>query len=311
MHDNEPTVRSRELGTILTKAMQRKGLNARQLARELCWDPSRMSRLLTGKRGVKDVDLAAFLALCDVTGPRRDHALELSRCAWEQVWWQEYGKRLPVHLYTLDRLEADATAVVEAAIGHVPMLLQTESYLRASLRSLPIIPDDEMEARVAKGLLRQEIIDRVPAVRFEFFVHEHALTRHGPGSEVMCEQLHHLLRIALRPSVAIRVVPETPGTQVAFKPFQILEFAEFNPVVYLEFLNSIAFVERQDTLAAYRRVVEALDKAALDPNASRMWLTTAAADLATRLTNEGRDASSAAGPSSPVTAPDSDGWDGM
>jgi Helix-turn-helix domain len=51
MRDREPTVRSRELGEGLRRAMEDAGLNGKQAAHVLGWSPSWVSRLLSGKRG--------------------------------------------------------------------------------------------------------------------------------------------------------------------------------------------------------------------------------------------------------------------
>lgn len=280
MYDYEPTVRSRQLGYSLTVIMQKAGFNARKLAHKLHWDPSRMSRLLSGKRGVKQTDLAAFLAVCDVVGPARDDLLEMAKGAWDPIWLQQFGECLPVHLSTLSFLHDTASAMIHADCGFVPALLQTESYMRALLQAQPVIPGEETDPWIAQGLLRQQVFDREPQARFEFFIHEYALTRTGPGRQAMSDQVHHLLRMTVRPHVEIRVVPEACGLQGAFKPFQILEFDEFNPVVYVEHLNTVVFVERKDTVTTYRNILAALDGVALDEHASRAWLGETAADLA-------------------------------
>ncbi|MGH4022264.1 MAG: helix-turn-helix domain-containing protein, partial [Pseudonocardiaceae bacterium] len=68
MRDREPTIRSRELGEGLRRAMEHAGLNGRRAAQLLGWSPSWVSRLLSGKRGGNEVDVSAFLAVCRVTG---------------------------------------------------------------------------------------------------------------------------------------------------------------------------------------------------------------------------------------------------
>ncbi|HEY0448884.1 helix-turn-helix transcriptional regulator [Actinophytocola sp.] len=275
--DQDPTVRSRELGRTLANAARNNGFTGRQVAHKLGWDASRVSRLLSGKRGVKQVDLAAFLAVCDVVGPPRDAALELARDARELTWLQLHGERLPVRLTTLSNVERTASTIVCVATAMVPALLQTKSYRRAALQAQPVIPTEEIEDRVAAGLDRQWIFDRNPPVRFLFFLHEHALTRTGPGRQIMSEQIHDLLRMSVRPHLRIRIVPER---LLAHEPFELLEFDEYNPVVYVEHLNSVAFLEREETVACYHRIVTGLDEAALDIEASRAWLTTSAAHFA-------------------------------
>ena len=59
MRDREPTIRSRELGDGLRRAMDKAGLNGVQAAHKLGWSPSMVSRLLSGKRGGNEVDVSA------------------------------------------------------------------------------------------------------------------------------------------------------------------------------------------------------------------------------------------------------------
>jgi plasmid maintenance system antidote protein VapI len=77
MPDHEPTVRSRELGEGLRRAMAYAGLNGQQVARQLDLSPSWVSRLVSGKRNATAVQVSAFLAVCRVTGPERERLLAL------------------------------------------------------------------------------------------------------------------------------------------------------------------------------------------------------------------------------------------
>ncbi len=69
MRDYEPTVRSRELGEGLRRAMEQARFNGRQAAHQLGWSPSWVSRLLSGKRGGSALDVADQRLSSDV-GPR-------------------------------------------------------------------------------------------------------------------------------------------------------------------------------------------------------------------------------------------------
>ena len=88
MRDREPTIRSQELGEGLRRAMERAGLNGKQAAHVLGWSPSWVSRLLSGKHGGSEVDIAAFLGVCRVKAPERDRLLalcqELNTPGWPQ-----------------------------------------------------------------------------------------------------------------------------------------------------------------------------------------------------------------------------------
>ncbi|MGQ0773110.1 MAG: helix-turn-helix domain-containing protein [Pseudonocardiales bacterium] len=50
MKDLEPTIRTRELGKGIRRAIAKVGLTGQQVARQLGWHPSQVSRLLSGRR---------------------------------------------------------------------------------------------------------------------------------------------------------------------------------------------------------------------------------------------------------------------
>jgi transcriptional regulator with XRE-family HTH domain len=279
MRDHEPTVRSRELGLALTRAAEAKGLIGRELADLLGWSPSKISRLLSGKRGASSEDIAAFLAICGITGPKRDALLRLTRDSYEPSWWLEFGERLPARFSTLSDYEDSAISITNYQPVLIPGLLQTEDFARAHLRSSLVIPEDEIEDRVYHRMQRQAIIDGANPTRYRFFIDEYVVTRTGPGRDTMSEQVHHLLRMAVRPYVAIRVIPDSVGLHAGQLPFQLMEFTELNPVAFIENANSAAFLEQKETIAGYRRIVADLDRVALDEGRSRAWL----ADLASTL----------------------------
>lgn len=71
MQDRTTTVRSREPGEGLRRVMANAGLNALQVA-ALDWSKSRIYRLLNGKRGWHEPDVALFLGACHAKSADRD-----------------------------------------------------------------------------------------------------------------------------------------------------------------------------------------------------------------------------------------------
>lgn len=272
MYDHEPTVRSRELGLALQRAIATAGLNQSDLAELLAWSPSKVSRMISGKRSPSPEDVSAVLALGGVVGHERQELLELARHATDRGWWQDFGARLPAELPTLTAHEASALAVTCFDTTVVPGLLQSPAYAKALLAATPAIPEAELDDRVAARERRGRIFDRPFPARFRFFIDEVAIRRTGPGREVMHEQVRHLLRMATRPYIEIRVVPDASGFHAARHPFQLLEFTDVNPVLHIENLTSALFLERRDTIDTYRRSIATLNKTALDDAHSRNWL---------------------------------------
>lgn len=260
--------------------MQKTGRNASEMATLLEWSPSKMSRLLSGKRVASQVDIASLLATCGVVGRRRDELLNLAENVYASTWWQDYGTRPPIHRTTLTDNEAIATAITTFHNTLVPDLLQTPAYTRALLRALPNIPTEEIEERVAEMAQRQQILERDQPPALRVFLDACVITRTGAGDEIMSDQAHHLLRLAVRPEIELRMVPDPVAIRDA-KPFTLLEFTALPTVAYLEQPTSAAFLEGEGTIAAYQRGVVELDRCARDEAESRAWLANIGKDRST------------------------------
>src|SRR5262245_4556449 len=78
MDDRKPTVRSRELGEGLRRAMEYAGFNGTSIAKRLGWSQGRVSRLLAGKRGGNGYDVAAFVAVCGIPTAEKERLMALS-----------------------------------------------------------------------------------------------------------------------------------------------------------------------------------------------------------------------------------------
>lgn len=270
MDDRVPTVRSRELGDGLRAAMKKAGFNGKQIADKLQWSDTRVSRVLTGTRGAKEVDISAFLALCGVTGKERARLLRLCHEQHKPGWLQQHGSRMPLQVKTLVDHEVMAVAISEFQSTVMPGLLQTGDYARALFKEAKRVPSQEVDNRVALRLARQNLLSREDPPKFAFFIHEFVLHLPIGDSLVMSEQLHTLLRLAVRPSVTLRVVPASIGAHAATAGhFTLMEFSTYKPVVYLESETSCLFLEEPAEIAAYRSITAALETTALDERESK------------------------------------------
>jgi hypothetical protein len=280
MQDRESTIRSRELGEGLREAMARADLDGRQAARKLGWSESRVSRMLGGKRGGKELEVVAFLAVCGVTGGERERLLELAREVDLRGWLIRHGERLPTQLRTLVRQEDQAVEVEDFQGTLVPGLLQTEEYARAVMEDAGTVPTGEIEERVTARMTRQSLFTRARPATFTFFVHENVLRFCVRSSEVMSGQLHHLLQMSVRPYIALRVIECSAGVHAAINgPFKLVQTSERKSVVYVETETSSLFLEEAVEIAAYRRILAALADTALDETQSRELIATLATEL--------------------------------
>ncbi|MGH3811923.1 MAG: helix-turn-helix domain-containing protein [Pseudonocardiaceae bacterium] len=280
MDDREPTVRSRELGEGLRRAMYNAGLSGKDVARLLDLSPSWVSRLISGKRNVTAVQASAFLAVCQTPSAERERLLELCDEQHTQGWFQQHGSRLPLQLVTLIDHENKAVAIGDFQSTLIPGLLQTGDYTRALIREAGTIPAGEIDDRVAARLARQSLFSRDRPARFTFYLHEFVLRLAVGGPAVMVDQLALLERMSRRSYLTLRVVPATLGAHAAINgSFTLMEFAEFKPVVYLESETSSLFLEKPVEIAAYQSILGALAETALGEGESRELIATLATEL--------------------------------
>lgn len=274
------TVRSRELGARVRRVTEASGISGQELARRIGWSQSEVSRLMTGKLKVNSVDIATIAGVCAVSNAERKRLLRLCDEANKPGWWQQHGSRLPKQLQTLIDHEDKAVTLTDFEPSFMPGLLQTGEYARAVIRSSVNFPAEELDERVASRLERQHIFDRVPSSRYTFFMHESVLRTAAGGDVVMSGQLHHLMSMSVRPHIELRVLPASIGCHAGNAgPFIFMEFAEIEPVTYLESETSTLFLEDPEETTAYRNVVAALANIALNERQSVELIRTLAVEL--------------------------------
>lgn len=108
--------------------------------------------------------------------------------------------------YLTAESEADALRCWSPLL--LPGLLQTEPYARAVLSVEPYTPERLAEL-VAARMGRQQVLRRAYLTAI---IDAHALQRCIGSPEIMAEQCAHLLAMAMRPDIALHLVPE--GTNV-------------------------------------------------------------------------------------------------
>jgi transcriptional regulator with XRE-family HTH domain len=265
------TVRSRELGHALRLAMEQADLTGKRLATLLGWSESRVSRALTGSAVPSPLNLSALLAVCRVTGDERDCLLHLSDPQTTLGWQTDHRM--------LVRQQQQALSITAFHGSLVPSLLQVAGYAKAVISRTLNVPFGEVEERVAARLASQQVFERDRPPTGTFFLHELCLQLPVGGANVMAAQLHHLLQLSVRRSITIRVIPTAAGAQPGLiGSCCLLEFADFQPVAYID--NEVAglFVEEPEPVATYAKVFTALATAALDEESSRDKLRAAATD---------------------------------
>lgn len=265
------SVRSRELGRRLLSAQQKAGFSGLRLGAMLQWAPSMVSRTLSGHRPASDIEVASILGLCAVIGSERDQILRLCYPYQDAGLRLAEGEHLPVYLAHARH----AVRLVEFQPCIVPWMLQTPDYTRALIADSSVVRT-EREAHVTA---RRSAVRLMELPQLEVLVHEWVLRTPVQNAAVMSDQLHHLIRMSIRPSVSVRVVPIGQGVHAGrHGPFTVLEFREWRPVLYRE--DPVATLLDEDPLVAlYRSIARHLDTVALDESESRELIGRIAVEL--------------------------------
>lgn len=272
MPHRKSTVRGREFGDGVRAALKQASLTSRAACELLGWDEGKLSDLVNGKGGSNEVDLAKLLGLCRTPPAEFDHLMSLSNETDVKDWLQPNETGIPDQARTLRDHEKLATDITGWHMNLVPGLLQTPDYTRAVGLASAIVPNEAVCELIELRTARRELVER--RRQFTFYVHEQALRLPVGGHAVMSEQLHHLLRVSVRPYVDLRVVPTAIGAHAGLAgEFILLKFNKIEPIVYLESHGANVFLEDKPSIAIYEKVLASLGRAALDEEQSRRLIT--------------------------------------
>jgi hypothetical protein len=242
------------------------------VAHELGWSESKLSRIETAHSGIRLSDLQRLLDLYDTGELDRGRLVALAGQARQRGWWEAYGDALPSAYETFIGFEAEATAISTYEAQVVPGLLQTAEYASAVTLADGVVRDRSViEQRVAVRMARQAVLTRDTPPTLWAILDEAVLRRPMGGEDVMRRQLHHLADAAEHSTITIQVLPFTAGAHRALSgSFVILEFAEGleGPLVYNEGMTGGSFRSKLEEIRSYWMSFEALRTAAMDPEMS-------------------------------------------
>ncbi|MFF9121288.1 helix-turn-helix domain-containing protein [Streptomyces massasporeus] len=270
-----PTLLKMLVGVQLAGFREDARLAQDQAARAVGFSAAKLSRIESGKgrRPPTESDVRALLELYGTDDYEASVLLKLLQRAGEPGWWQRYDKRLmPEWFDRLVGLQEAAATIRTFEIQYVPGLLQTPAYTRAVVeRGLPNAPSAEVERRVELRRHRARLVSRPDAPQLWAIIDESVLLRVLGSTEVMREQLAHLVEMAERSNVTLQIVPlsvtnaSAPAIPITYLRFGGLDLPD---VVYLEHIKSANFLEDRDETEEYRIALDRLADEALKPRDS-------------------------------------------
>ncbi|MFD5702606.1 helix-turn-helix domain-containing protein [Streptomyces lasiicapitis] len=266
-----PAVRRRKLGAELRALRGRAGLTSGEAAARVGWHQSKVSRIETGRSGVRASDVRLLLEAYDVEDPQLRELLVALAGGDDETgrhhWWHAYRGLLPPAYRDFISLESQACRVRTLETTVVPGLLQTPDYARAVTRAaLGGLPEEQVEALVQVRLARQDVLRNDPPLRLSVILDEAVLRRQVGGPEVLAGQMRRLLEAARLPQVRVQVLPFAAGEHIGLiGSFVILSFPNISDldVVVLDHLTSSLYLERKEDLKAYTNAFNSLQGKAL------------------------------------------------
>jgi transcriptional regulator with XRE-family HTH domain len=279
MSELQTTGRRREVGAELRRIRKEREWPAYKLAERLRWTASHISRSEAGKRRVTDVDVGHYLGMCGAGADVLEDLLELINEP-DDFRLQRHQGRIPDQLRSLIFHESTATQIHSYQPMYIPGVAQTADYARAVLQANTLFEPSEIEGRVQIRTGRVALVlGRSKPAQCIYYIHEAALRVPVGGPRVMHEQMLHLLFLGNRVECAIRVVPMSAGPRgMVDGSFQIFGYKEDPPLVYLQHETTSEFLESDEEVASYRRILQRVASVALDGAQSREFLAQVASD---------------------------------
>lgn len=267
----QSTFRRRRLGRLLRKLREDASLNQQQVCTELRINDSKLSRFELGHQVPDYQNLRALLDLYFIPVNEWDPIVEIWEKARVKGWYHAYG---------LDDLgyvsmEDEAAMIREFQFGFVPGLLQTPDYINtvfttASIPHSPSYVTTQIEVRRRRQLrLTAEDPLEVHAI-----IDESVLRRQTP-SDVMSDQINHLLIVSELDSVMIQILPSAVGLHSGLNSnFIVLSFPdpEEPDAGYMEHVAGAVQIEKPEEVATCKLVFDDLARRALSPEESVRFL---------------------------------------
>ena len=277
------TARQERLGAELRKMREAAGITARDTARLLGTDPAKVSHIEAGRLGVSEERLrrlAAFYECGDTA--LIDVLVTMANGQGRKGWWEAYRGVVPAGMLDIAELEYHAVELRTIQLTHIPGVFQTEDYTRTVFgHTIPPLPENELEARVAHRMERSSVLHREAAPPYEALIHEAALRMRFGGSKLVRAQLEHLQELSHLPHIGVRVIPFASEAYIgsghamlyASGPVRALD------TVQIDSAHGITFLHAVPHLANYRVLYDKLATVALDRNTSRDFIHSVSQDL--------------------------------
>jgi transcriptional regulator with XRE-family HTH domain len=273
-------VQRRLVGAALRRYRERLGFRLADAAGVLECNASKISRIETGERGIRPLELRMLLGAYEVGEEEQQTLLAAASSRLALGWWRDYLDVLPAPAPDYLFLERVACGILRYDAQRIPDIVQAPGYTQALADLTADQQGPDLPGRLAEmQRARQQAILQAgdhPAV--SVVIGEGALRHEVGDAAVMRGQVQHLLEVnASCPWVAIQVLPLSSFAQatVTSGSLEILRFAG-SPALGVVRLAVTAGIEichvDEESIAAAVNAFILVKKAALNPQASMEML---------------------------------------
>ena len=278
-----PAIRKRLIGAALRQYRESRDLSLEDAAHVLECDRSKISRIETGQRGIRNRELRELLAEYGIDEGEQAVLTAIANPWRASGWWRDYGDIL---IGDLDMMIMESLAA-QVCVYHtqqIPGLLQTEEYARAVAGASGSPPAPDAGQRALEAMLaRQGAILGAEEPELAVVIAEGALHQQVGGPDVMRAQLAWLACLSgSAPHVTIQVLPFASGAHPAFDSggLTVLTFAEKPDlgVVHIPGVSGGIYLEHRDAVMCHAQAFSRIRAAALSIPASAAMLHRMAAE---------------------------------
>lgn len=277
------TPKAQALGAALRQAREDKQLLLRELAAKISRDIGVVSRWETGDRTPKPEQVAQILTKLEVDGERYDEIMTLAYGTNESQWMATTLPEQRQQMAALVDWEHRATRIQEMAPLLVPGILQTSDYIRGIMTAAGV-PEDEIALRVAARLGRADAITKRKPANLMVLLGHAALNQDIGGRATMLGQLDHLLDMAARPNIELRIVPDHRGWHPGLEgPFVLIDAARpasgrraavsSSAIAFVATRRSDLMLHEEQDVTAYRRALDRVLAVSLAPEPSAKFIS--------------------------------------
>ena len=269
------------IGVELHNYRKRAGQTLAAAARALGCSAGLVSHFEKGLYFPQPEQIAGLLSFYGAPAWDVERLSSLSGRAEQRTWLAPWNDIIPDWTKTFVGLEGLAAREITYMPLVLPALVQTEAYSVGATAGSARVRPDQVERLVSLRMERQRrLINDTDPLRLTAIIEESVLDRPIGDVETMRGQLQHLVELAERDNVEIRVLPTAVGRHDSLEGrFTVLHLAQAQSIGYIEYPDGAIYVQDQDQVAAYTRTAESLRSAALSQRESVDELTARLASL--------------------------------